>query len=361
MVPVPAAPAAPGFLSPAIGRRQLLRGAAAAAGCALLSSGAHGQAATEAEQPDAVTFFRIGTGGAGGTYFPIGRLIASAISNPPGTRPCDKGGSCGVPGMIAVAQATQGSVENVALIAAKKLESGLCQADVAQWAYSGTGLYEGRGAFGGLRAVASLYQEAVHVVVRREDRIQTINELKGKRVSLGEEGSGTLVDARLILAAHGVREEDVQKSHMRTGAAADALRDGAIDAFFFIAGYPVSAIAQLADRIEIRLLPIVGPPATLLTKTSPFFTEIIMPNQVYPGVPGLPTVSVGALWVVSADLPAALVTGIARALFHPSARRLFDTGHPEARNIRLETARKGISIPLHPGAEAFYAEALPAR
>jgi TRAP transporter TAXI family solute receptor len=314
---------------------------------------------TEAEQPGAVTFFRIATGGAGGTYFPIGRLIASAISNPPGSRPCDKGGSCGVPGLIAVAQATQGSVENVGLLAAKRIEAALCQADIAQWAHSGTGLYEGRGAVPVIRAVASLYQEAVHVVVRREARLQTINELKGRRVSLGEEGSGTLVDARLILAAHGVQEKDVQASFMRTGAAADALRDGTIDAFFFIAGFPVPAITQLAERIEIRLLPIVGPPATTLIRTSPFFTEIIMPNQVYAGVPGLPTVSVGALLLVSAEAPEALVNGITRAIFHPSTRRLFDTGHPEARNIRLENARKGVTIPFHPGAEAFYAEAMP--
>lgn len=330
--------------------------ALAAGAASLLAPGSALAQAPEVDRAGPVRFFRIGTGGAGGTYFPIGRLLASAISNPPGSRPCDKGGNCGVPGLIAVAQSTQGSVENLALIAAKRLESGLCQANIAHWAYSGTSLYQAKGPTKSLRAIAALFREAVHVVVRRDSNIQSIDDLKGKRVSVGEEGSGTRVDASLILAAHGVQEKDVDVRYMRTGAATDALRDGSIDAFFFIAGYPVSAIEELARRIQIRLLPVVGPPADILRSTGPFFLDTIVPNQTYQDVPATPTVSVSALWVIDAETPDTLVYAITKAMWHANARRLFDTGHPEARNIQLQTARTGVTIPFHPGAETYYNE-----
>lgn len=341
--------------SGALGRRAALQTLAAGAGALLAPKWALAQA-PEVDRSGPVRFFRIGTGGAGGTYFPIGRLLASVISNPPGSRPCDKGGNCGVPGLIAVAQSTQGSVENLAMIAAKRIESGLCQANIAHWAHEGTDLYKSKGAMKSLRAVAALFREAVHVVVRADSKIRVINDLKGKRVSVGEEGSGTRVDASLILAAHGVREKDVDTRFMRTGAATDALREGSIDAFFFIAGFPVSAIEELARRIPIRLLPVVGPPAETLRGTGPFFMDTMIPNQTYRDVPAMPTVSVAALWVIDAEMPDSLVYAITKAMWHPNARRTFDAGHPEAKNIQLQTAQKGVSIPFHPGAAAYYAE-----
>ena len=138
-----------------------------------------------------MTFFRIGTGSTGGTYFPIGGLIANAISNPPGARPCDRGGSCGPMGLIAVAQSTDGSIANVEAIRAGRLESGLAQADIAYWAYKGLRVFKGKGKqVEKLRAIANLYPEAVHVVVRRDAKIAKIADLRGKRVSLGPRDSG---------------------------------------------------------------------------------------------------------------------------------------------------------------------------
>ncbi|MEM7045469.1 MAG: TAXI family TRAP transporter solute-binding subunit, partial [Pseudomonadota bacterium] len=154
-------------------------------------------------------FFRIGTGGVAGTYYPIGGLIAGIISNPPGSRPCEKGGSCGVPGLIATAQSSGGSVENVEAVAAGTLDSGFAQSDIAYWAYSGTGRFEGRAKVENLRAITSLYPESIHLVVRRGAGIESIQDLKGKRVSLDEEGSGTLVDARIILDAFGIDEDEL--------------------------------------------------------------------------------------------------------------------------------------------------------
>ncbi|MBM3573311.1 MAG: TAXI family TRAP transporter solute-binding subunit, partial [Alphaproteobacteria bacterium] len=181
-------------------------------------------------------YFRIGTAATGGTYYPIGGLIAGAISNPPGTRPCDKGGSCGVPGLIAVAQSTQGSVQNVEWIDRGQIEAAISQADVAHWAHTGTGVFEKRGKVEGLRAIANLYQEAVHLVVRWDSEITRPAELKGKRVSLGELASGTLVDAKIILEAYGLQESDVEAVYASPDQASDQLRAGRLDAFFLIAG-----------------------------------------------------------------------------------------------------------------------------
>src|SRR5262249_17273856 len=146
--------------------------------------------AQDANEPETLDF-RIGTGPTSSSYFVIGGIIANAISNPPGSRPCDRGGSCGVPGLIATAQTTQGSVQNVDLIAGKALDSGLCQSDVAYWRYTGSGMYSDRKPVDSLRAIANLYQESLHVIVRADSSIASIADLAGKRVAIGERGSGT--------------------------------------------------------------------------------------------------------------------------------------------------------------------------
>ena len=185
-----------------INRRQALLGGLASPLGVTLS------ALPAAAQQD-ITFFRIGTGGTAGTYFPIGGLIANAISNPPGSRACADGGSCGVPGLVATAVASNGSVANVAGIATGSMQSGFVQSDVAYWALNGTGIYEGRPKVDVLCAIANLYPESFHLVVRKGAGIKSIRDLKGKRMSLDEPGSGTLVDARLILAAYGMTEKDI--------------------------------------------------------------------------------------------------------------------------------------------------------
>ncbi len=147
---------------------------------------------------DEPRFFRIGTAGATGTYFQIGGILASAISSPPGSPNCQRGGNCGVPGLIAVAQATQGSVENVDMIGRAQLESALSQADIASAAYRGNGIFRTKGAIASLRAIAALFPESIHIVVARDSPIKTLRDLKGKRVGLGEKESGTLADARIV-------------------------------------------------------------------------------------------------------------------------------------------------------------------
>jgi TRAP transporter TAXI family solute receptor len=301
-------------------------------------------------------YFRIGTAATGGTYYPIGGLIAGAISNPPGSRPCDKGGSCGVPGLIAVAQSTQGSVQNVEMIARGQLESALSQSDIAFWAQSGTGVFQTRGRVQELRSVANLYPEHIHLVVRWDSQITRVAELRGKRVSLGELSSGTLVDARIILTAYGLTEADLDAVYGSPDQASDQLRAGNLDAFFLIAGSPVAAVAELASQRDIRLIPIDGPESEKVLEQYKFFSRAKIAADTYAGVEETATLAVSAQFLVSAKLTDELVYGIARAIWHPSTRTLLDGGHPKGASIRLETALDGLAIPLHPGAERYYKE-----
>jgi TRAP transporter TAXI family solute receptor len=301
-------------------------------------------------------FFRIGTGGVAGTYYPIGGLIADIISSPPGARPCNKGGSCGVPGLVAIAQSSNGSVANVEAIQSGELESGFVQSDIAYWAYTGTGTFQGKGKADNLRAIAGLYPESIHIVARKDAGIRSVRDLRGKRVSLDEPGSGTLVDARIILAAFGLSEADIQAKFIKPSSAVPKIRDGELDAYFIVAGFPTGSVVELASSVGVGLVPIEGPEVDALLQKYQFFAKDVIPAGVYEGIGETHTISVGAQWVVGAEVDAELVYGITKALWTPSARQLLDSGHAKARAITLQTALDGIAIPLHPGAERYYRE-----
>ncbi|NNG05128.1 MAG: TAXI family TRAP transporter solute-binding subunit [Inquilinus sp.] len=331
---------------PATGRRAL---AGAAAALALLA------AAFAAAQD--IRFFTIGTGSTGGTYFPIGGMIASAISSPPGAPPCERGGSCGVPGMIAVAQASSGSVENLENIRSGIIDSGLAQSDTAFWAYTGTGLYENIEPIEDLRAISHLYAEYIHIVVPAESDIQSIADLRGRRVSLGAEGSGTLIDARILLEIYGLGENLIDSEFLSPEASSDLMLANELDAYFVVGGVPFLAVEDLAESMPIRLLPIDGEAVERLLEEQPFFSAVVFAEGTYPGIGEVPTVAVGADWLTSATLDEELVYGITRALWHPTTRILLDNGHARGAEIRLEHALRGLAVPLHPGAARYYREA----
>lgn len=289
-------------------------------------------------------FFRIGTGGTAGTYYPVGGMIANAVSQP---------------GKIVVtAQASNGSVANVNAISGGSLESGFSQADVATWAQKGTGIYEGKPNVPGLRLIANLYPESVHVVARKGAGIKTVADLKGKRVALDEPGSGTLVNARLILAAYGVKESDIKPDYIKPNQAGDKMKDGSLDAFFFVGGAPAGAIAELASSgAGIELIPIDGAPAEALRKTSPFFSPDEIPTDTYKGVAAVKTISVGAQWVTSDKADANTVYEITKALYSDATQKALAAGHAKGKLITKENAVKSAGIPFHPGAEKFYREA----
>lgn len=303
-----------------------------------------------------VRFFRIATGDASGTLFAVGSAIASAISHPPGSRACERGGSCGVPNLVAVAQSTEGAVENVRVLAGGQVEAALVQADVAYWAYYGTGPFAGEPLEANLRAIANLFPAVVHVVARRDGGIAHISDLVGKRVSLGPRGSGTPENAVAILAAYGLGMSDITASFLDSGAAADNLRQGAIDAFFEVGGVPVNAVDDLARRMPTTLVPIEGAPREEIVSFYPFLSEAAIQAGDYPRVAYTPTVAIGTQLLVAAETDPELVYEITRALWHERTRALLEGGHPQARAITLEHAQDGLAIPLHPGAARYYRE-----
>jgi TRAP transporter TAXI family solute receptor len=289
-------------------------------------------------------FFRIGTGGTAGTYYPVGGVLANAISNPPG--------------LILTAVASNGSVANVNSIVGGQLESGFSQSDVAYWAFTGTGVFEGKPKVEELRAIANLYPESIHLVVRKNSGISTVADLRGKRVSLDEPGSGTLVDARIILNGWGVKEADIKPEYVKPNQAAEKMKDGALDAFFFVGGFPAAAITEIAaSGPGIDLVPIDGPNADKIRGEYKFFARDEVPSNTYKGVEAVRTLSVGAQWITSAKISADTVYEVTKGLWSSKTRQALDAGHAKGKSIREDTALSGIGIPLHPGAERFYKEA----
>jgi TRAP transporter TAXI family solute receptor len=315
-------------------------------------------AAAGAAGAQEIGFFRIGTGGTAGTYYPIGGLLANAISAPPGSRPCADGGACGVPGLVASALASNGSVANVNAIEGGTVESGFVQGDVAAWAYAGTDIWDGKPAASKLRAIANLYPESIHLVASKDSGIASVADLKGKRVSLDEPGSGTLVDAQIILQAAGLTEKDISPEYLKPDQAADLMKDGAMDAFFFVGGYPAGAIAELASQQPVVIVPIDGALAEKITAEYKFFAPDTVPAGTYEGqTADVPTISVGAQWITSADQPDELIYGITKALWNDATRKQLDAGHAKGKAIVEQNALNGLGLPLHPGAERFYKEA----
>ena len=303
-------------------------------------------------------FLKIGTGGVGGTYYPIGGLLANAISNPPGSRSCDEGGSCGVPNLVAIAQSANGSVANVNGIEAGQIDAGMMQSDVAYWAYTGTGIWKGRKPVTKLRLLAALYPESVQIVTRKNSGIKSVFDLRGKTVSIDKPASGTQVDARIILNSYGIDvDKDMTPEFLKYVAATAKLKDGQIDAYFSVSGWPTSAIVDAVSTGNATLVPIDGAERDAILKKYEFFSKDTIPATAYSGVPATETISVEAQLVVSSDLDEELVYQIAKALWNKQTRALLDKGHSKGASITLETALSGAGIPIHPGAERFYREA----
>ena len=326
-------------------------GAAAILVLGLLSEGVSPSAQEE-------QFFRIGAAATSGTFFEIGGVIAGAISKPAGSLPCERGGNCGVPGLVAVTQATQGSVDNLRMVAAGQIESGIAQSDIVSWAYAGTGIFAAAGPLKNLRAIANLFPESLQLVVRDDSAIRALADLRGKHISLGQPASGTLVDARIVLTAAGLTEKDIVAEYLRPGTAAANVKDGTLDGFFLIGGVPVPAIRDLAAETPVRLIPVDGDVFAKMRESSASYRRSVIPSASYPGISvETPSIGLNALWIVSADAPEDLVYAITKALWNDATQRLLEARDPLGRQVRLKDALDGLAVPLHPGARRFYREA----
>jgi TRAP transporter TAXI family solute receptor len=256
-----------------------------------------------------------------------------------------------------VAQATQGSVENLRQLNKAQIESAFAQADLAAMAYAGSQAFASGGPMPDLRAIASLFPEALHVIVRVDSPIRELADLAGKPVSLGEEGSGSAINARALLAAAGFAEGDVVGRYLRLGQAAAELKTGGVDAVIVAGGLPIPAITELAQSTPIRLIPIGDAVVGRLQQQFGYYRRAVIPAGAYRSVDtDTRTIGFNALWLTRADADAELIYEITRAAWSPGAARLFAALGPIGRQIRLENALDGVSLPLHPGAERFYRE-----
>lgn len=298
--------------------------------------------------------FKIATGSSSGTYFPIGQMLASLISHPPGVARCEAEGRCGPIGLFAAARASEGSIANARSVNEGRVTSGLAQADIAADAYEGRGAFKSDGKATQLRAIAALFPETVHIIVMADSGIKAIKDLRNKRVSIDAAGSGTNATARTLLGAFKLNEKRVKFAFESSERSLEMLLAGDLDAFFFVGGAPLGVVEELAAQGTIRLLPLQGPEIDALVQNAPYLTKADIPAGTYQNMPAVPTIEVRAIWLVNASVPDQVVFEIVRALYHPDNRELLDSGHPKGRLIRLETARDGLPVPLHPGAARYY-------
>ncbi|MFT3809925.1 MAG: TAXI family TRAP transporter solute-binding subunit [Micropepsaceae bacterium] len=324
-------------------------------GLMLTLVGAGAMTSPPGDAPERIAF-QIATGSSSGTYFPIGQMLASLISHPAGVARCEEAGLCGPVGLIAAARASEGSIANVRAVNEGRVTSGLAQADIAAAAAEGTGAFKDSGKAENLRAIAALFPETVHIVVFSDSGIAAIKDLRGKRVSIDAAGSGTNATARLILNAFKLTDKRVTFSFENAERSLEMMQKGELDAFFFVGGAPLGVVEELAAQGKIRLLPVEGPEIDKLITKAPYLTKADIPEGTYQNMPPVPTLEVRAIWLVNAQVPDDLVYEIVRALFNPGNRGLLDSGHPKGKLIRLETARDGLPVPLHPGAQRFYDE-----
>ncbi len=330
-------------------RRGLLKGAA---------GGVLAAAAGRTAYASPKRFFRIGSGSSGGMYYPVAGLIATALSNPHTAEGCAVGAVCGVPGLFAVAQTSNGSIDNIEKLLKGEVESILCQADIARRVAEGemAGIDKEEGSR--LRVLAYLFPEYLHVVVRRASQIRRFADMVGKRVSLGDEGSGTHFDGPLLLAAFGLKADTLEISALSSVVAAAAIRDDEMDAFLQISGVPSTAVSGLADQRLINLLQVNNLVASNVIRQRPTFKTAQIESGIYDHIGVTPTISVGALWVTTDDLPDDLVYEITATLWDRETMHYIAQNNEQlAHQITLAHAVTGVETPpLHPGAAKYYEE-----
>lgn len=288
-------------------------------------------------------FFRIGTGGTAGTYFPVGGMIANVIS---------RDGK-----VVATAQSSGGSLANVNGIVGGSIEAGFSQADVATWAYSGTGQFEGKPKIESLRLIATMYPEQIHIVARKDANINSVADLKDKRVAVDEPGSGTLVNARSILAAYGLSEKDIKAQYIKPDQASNKIKDGSLDAYFFTGGAPAGAISELAaSGTGITIVPIDGAQADKIIASSPFFSKDTISANTYKDVGKTSTLAVNAQLITSSKMPDALIYEVTKSIYSDYGQAKLKAGHAKGVFINAKNGVSGAGIPFHPGAQKYFRE-----
>jgi len=298
--------------------------------------------------------FLISTGSTAGTYYPVGNLLAQVLSHPPGVGRCEAANVCGPSGLIVSTRASQGSVANVFAVNSGMVSSGLVQADVVALAVAGQGPFRKIGAAKELRVIANLYGEDLHLIAAKSAKIKSVADLRGKRVSLSTEGSGTNVTARSVLTAFRL-DRAITPNYDSAEKAVDLLQAGKLDAMFFVGGTPVNLLQQLLDEDVAVLVPITGDGLKRLVAREPFLTPHTIPKGTYANTPDVETVSVDALWITGASQPEPLVYGMLKALYNPANRAAIQAERVGSHFMDLASGSR--NSPLHLGAVRFFTEA----
>ncbi len=298
-----------------------------------------------------MSLFRIGTGGQTGVYYPIGKIIAQGITS--NNISIKETGTNSTRVIISTAQNSGGSLANVQAITAGEIEAGLVQADVAAWAFNSTHAFKNSDKVRDIRAIASLYPEKFQIVTRRDAKINSVNDLRGKRISVDEVGSGTLAVMKIVLEAHGLNEKDLKPVYLKPVFTHGKIVSNELQGFVMMAGAPMEAVTQLLST-GISLVPIKPKMASIIESKYPYLVPGLIPADIYPGIPDTPTIQVHALLVVNKAMSEELVYKITAALWNEQTLSMLKTGHPQGKSITADTALAGISIPLHTGAKKYY-------
>ncbi|WP_458526523.1 TAXI family TRAP transporter solute-binding subunit [Onishia taeanensis] len=283
----------------------------------------------------------IATGGTGGTYYPYGGGIAELINNQ-------------LEGYEAVAEVTGASVENMALIYREDSDLAIALADTVYQAYSGTGDFDGR-QVEDVRAIASLYPNAVQIVTLADSGIESLADLKGKVVSVGAPGSGTELNARAVLESNGITYDDFDPRRLNFNETADALRDGDIAAGFWSVGPPTSSILNLATTRDIHLIGLTDEEVANAREASEVFAPYTLRAGIYEGVEApVQTIGIPNVLTVNATMEDQLAYDVTRLLFEQTDKLI--AIHPAANDTTVEFSVDATPIPFHPGALRYYEE-----
>ena len=314
----------------------------------VLVLGGCGEKEAASEAPAKQAFVTIGTGGVTGVYYPTGGAISRMVNAKKDEY-----------GIKATVESTGGSVYNINAVLSGDLDFGIAQSDRQFQALKGLAEWKDAGPQEALRAVFSIHPEAVTLIASVDSGIDSVADLKGKRVNLGNPGSGNLQNAKDVLAAAGLSEDDVQAEGVKAVEAPGLLNDGRIDAFFYTVGHPNGNIKEAtAGRVKVKIVNIDGDVLKSLTDSYSYYAEAKIPQKEYPMAANTSdpvTVGVKATLVSSASVPDEVVYAITKEVFENFDN--FKTLHPAYQVLTKESMLKGLSAPIHKGALKYYEEA----
>ena len=286
----------------------------------------------------AKNFVSIATGGTAGTYYPLGGAIAKAVSEDPAIQ--------------ATAETGNASVANVNLITKGEIEIAFVQNDISYWAYNGELMF--KEPLKNLRAIASLYPEHVQIIVG-DKGIKALSDLKGKRVGVGAPGSGTEGDAQAIFGVAGIKYDEMTVNFLDFAATTSRFKDNQIDAGFVVAGYPTASVMDLATTKDIGLLSFDDATMDGLVKAHPYFVPSVIPAGTYSGIDqDVKTPAVMAILVTNDKMPDDVIYSFTKGMFENLP--VIHAAHAKGKEINLETALDGLTVPLHPGAAKYFKE-----